>query len=157
MWTALPLLGSILRQGTHHTKPGKCSGQQPHAPASVLWVGQRNRIHPDGTGLEQPQCLDVHTAVILSGRRRKQFGAMGTDTITPQASVKLAVFSKPGDNWRLMKPRVSRQPYPHIAADLRRVQTHIQEGSRMAPDLVGDWPWPSGGPHTEPLLLETFC
>lgn len=128
-----PLLGSILRQGMHHIKQGKCAGQQPQAPASVFWVGQRSRIHPDGAGLEeQPQCLDVHTAVILPGRRRKRFGSMGADTITPQASVKLAVFSKPGDNWRLMKPRVPHQTYPHIATDLRRVQTYVQEGSRVA-------------------------
>lgn len=107
-----PPLGSILRQGRHHTKQGKCAGQRPHAPASVLWVGQQSRIHPDGAGLEQPQRLDVHTAVTLPGSRRKQFGAMGADTITTQASVKLVVFSKPGDNWRLMKPKGSPPALP---------------------------------------------
>lgn len=54
------------------------------------------------------------------------------DTITPQARVNFAVFSKPEDNLRLMNPRAPGQPYLHIAADLRRVQMYVQEGSHMA-------------------------
>lgn len=129
-----PPLGSVLRQGRHHTKQEKCAGQRPHAPASVLWVGQRSRIHPDGAGLEQPQCLDVYTAVTLPGSRRKQFGAMGADTITPQALVGYvgSVFQAWGQLEVNETQGFPTSPTPHIAADLRRVQTYVQEGSCVA-------------------------
>lgn len=104
---------------------GFCSSarQAPHKTGKVCWattpcsclcpLGGTAEQNPSRWGWPRtPQCLDVHTAVTLPGSRRKQFGAMGADTITPQALVTLAVFSKPGDNWRLMKPKGSPPALP---------------------------------------------